>query len=255
MASKAIGKIGSFAFAVFAFLDKHPCNAFAPGNVVTAAWGKAPVTSAVFMSDGGLGQSLDPKETAIVLIEYQNEFTTEGGGLHNAVKECMVKTNMLENSSKLMNAMRDAGCLIVHLPISFEKGHEEISGAYGILSAVKEGGAFQRNSWASDFHQRMRPAHNDIVIRGKLGLCGFHSTNLDFILRQKGVKNVVLGGFLTNCCVESTMRTAYEHGYNVITLKDCTSATSVGGHEAAFEHNFGMFSTIGSSDDVIRALQ
>jgi nicotinamidase-related amidase len=36
----------------------------------------------------------------------------------------------------------------------------------------------------------------------------------------------VLAGFLTNCCVESTMRVAYEKGYNVITLTDCTAATS-----------------------------
>ena len=40
------------------------------------------------------------------------------------------------------------------------------------------------------------------MIEGKRGLCGFASTNLDFILRSKGVKTVALGGFLTNCCVE-----------------------------------------------------
>ena len=59
----------------------------------------------------------------------------------------------------------------------------------------------------------MKPAKDDIVCKGKSGLCGFHSTNLDFVLRQNNVKNVVLGGFLTNCCVESTMRSAYERGY------------------------------------------
>ncbi len=47
----------------------------------------------------------------------------------------------------------------------------------------------------------------------------------DFILRQRGIQNIALGGFLTNCCVESTMRSAYERGYNVITLKDCCAAT------------------------------
>ena len=59
----------------------------------------------------------------------------------------------------------------------------------------------------------MKPAKDDIICKGKIGLCGFQSTNLDFILRQNNVKNVVLGGFLTNCCVESTMRSAYERGY------------------------------------------
>jgi nicotinamidase-related amidase len=44
--------------------------------------------------------------------------------------------------------------------------------------------------------------YQDIVVEGKHGLCGFASTNLDFILRSRGITNVVLGGFLTNCCVE-----------------------------------------------------
>ena len=67
------------------------------------------------------------------------------------------------------------------------------------------------------------------MIEGKRGLDTFASTNLDFILRSKGIDTIVLGGFLTNCCVESTMRTGYENGYRVITLTDCVAATSPGG--------------------------
>jgi nicotinamidase-related amidase len=63
--------------------------------------------------------SLSPEETALVLIEYQNEFTTQGGGLHDAVKECMDTTGTLENSKKVMDAAREAGCTIIHVPISF----------------------------------------------------------------------------------------------------------------------------------------
>jgi len=101
----------------------------------------------------------------------------------------------------------------------------------------------------------MRPKNGDLVVKGKTGLCGFHSTNLDFLLRQNGIKNLVLGGFLTNCCVESTMRTAYEHGYVVHTLKDCCAATSIEGQEAAFEHTFGMFSIPTTSDEAISMLK
>ena len=65
--------------------------------------------------------SLKPEETAIVLIEYQNEFTTEGGALHDAVKECMEATGTLKNSRKVMDATRSAGCTIIHLPIAYEE--------------------------------------------------------------------------------------------------------------------------------------
>ena len=64
------------------------------------------------------------------------------------------------------------------------------------------------------------------MIEGKRGLDTFASTNLDFILRSKGITTIALGGFLTNCCVESTMRSGYENGYQVITLNDCVAATS-----------------------------
>lgn len=191
----------------------------------------------------------------MVLIEYQNEFTTEGGKLHDAVKACMESTNMLANSSSLMNELRSKGCKILHVPIMFDKGHNEIGASAGILSGIKEGETFVRGEFGSEFHPDMKPDEKDLVVHGKLGLCGFFSTNLDFLLRQKGVKNVVLGGFLTNCCIESTMRTAYEHGYNVYTLKDCTAATSLEAYNASFEHSFGMFSTITNSEEVKAAVE
>jgi len=198
---------------------------------------------------------LDPSETALVLIEYQNEFTTEGGALYEAVKPCLDKYQTIANSKKTMDAARMAGCTIIHVPIAFEDGHKEISGDFGILQAIKEGKTFKANEWGSAICDTMKPGPTDLICKGKSGLCGFHSTNLDFLLRQNGIKNVVLGGFLTNCCVESTMRTAYEHGYKVYTLKDCCAATSVEGQEAAFEHTFGMFSIPTTSDEVIGAVQ
>jgi len=131
---------------------------------------------------------------------------------------------------------------IIDSSVNNLKGHNEISGSYGILKGIKEGELFKAREWGSDFCELMKPAENDIVCKGKSGLCGFASTNLDFLLRQNGIKNVVLAGFLTNCCVESSMRSAYELGYNVYTVKDCCAATSIAAQDAAFEHNFGMFS-------------
>jgi hypothetical protein len=59
------------------------------------------------------------------------------------------------------------------------------------------------STWGADFEESMKPNPEDIVVKGKLGLCGFESTNLDFVLRQLRIETVALGGFLTNCCVES----------------------------------------------------
>jgi nicotinamidase-related amidase len=65
---------------------------------------------------------------------------------------------------------------------------------------------------------------------------------------------VVLAGFLTNCCVESTMRSAYERGYEVITLTDCVAGTSPEEHANAITYDYPMFSKPMSSTDFETAL-
>jgi nicotinamidase-related amidase len=196
--------------------------------------------------------SLDPATTAVVLIEYQNEFTTDGGVLHGAVAEVMDKTNMLDNTHQLVEAARAAGATIMHAPITFAAGYNELSKhPYGILKGVVDGSAFVKDSWGAAIVDSLAPQDGDIVVEGKRGLDTFASTNLDFILRSKGITTIILGGFLTNCCVESTMRTGYENGYQVITLTDCTAATSVAEHENAISYDYPMFSKPMTAAEVI----
>ncbi|HEX9128681.1 MAG TPA: isochorismatase family protein, partial [Gemmatimonadaceae bacterium] len=61
---------------------------------------------------------MDPKRTAVVLIEYQNDFTSEGGTLHDAVKPVMTSTNMLANTLETVKKARELGATIVHAPIT-----------------------------------------------------------------------------------------------------------------------------------------
>jgi len=199
--------------------------------------------------------SIDPARTAVVLIEYQNDFATEGGVLHDAVAGVMERTDMLANTTRVVTTARDRGATIMHAPIHFAEGYHELSAhPYGILAGVVEGKAFIKGGWGARIIDALTPAEGDIVIEGKRGLDTFASTNLDFILRSKGIHTVALGGFLTNCCVESTMRTAYEHGFDVVTLTDCAAATSIEAHDNAIEHDFPMFSRPMSAADFLGRL-
>lgn len=186
---------------------------------------------------------MDPKKTAVVLIEYQNDFTSPGGTLHDAVKGVMASTNMLANTVETVKQARDLGATIVFVPISFTDDYRELDpNPYGILKGVVDSKSFRKGSWGAEIVDPLKPQAKDIVIEGKRGLDGFASTNLDFILRARGIETIALGGFLTNCCVESTMRTGYEKGYQVVTLKDCTATLSEEEQRLAVEKNYPMFS-------------
>jgi nicotinamidase-related amidase len=198
----------------------------------------------------------DPKRTAVVLIEYQNDFTSEGGALHPAVREVMESTGMLENTRRLAEAARAAGATIVHAPIGYVPGYRELAlHPYGILKGVVDANAFVKGEWGAEIVDALAPQEGDVVVEGKRGLDSFATTNLDFILRGRGITTIALGGFLTNCCVESTMRTGYEKGYHVITLSDCLAATSAEEHHNAIKFDYPMFSEVMTGQAFTEALQ
>ena len=223
----------------------------------------------LFSGSAAVPPSLEPHRTAIVLVEYQNEFASPGGLLHDAVKGVMASTGMLANTVKLVDRARSAGVLVVHSPIVFSDTHAELSmNPFGILANVRAAGAFKKSGWGGAIIEALAPRPEDIVLDGKRGLDAFASSNLDFILRMRGITNVALAGFLANCCVESTcvalcdeqepycfstaclpdpflsdlvwprMRTAYEKGFNTYTLKDCVAATSQEEQDAAIRWVF-----------------
>jgi nicotinamidase-related amidase len=198
---------------------------------------------------------MDPKTTALVLIEFQNDFVKPGGAQHEAVKEVMASTGMFGHAQALASAARDRGVTVMHVPIAFAEGYPELPAEpYGILAGIVASNAFRKGSWGAEIVDELRPASGDIVVEGKRGLDCFATTNLDFILRARGISNVALAGFLTNCCVESTMRSAYERGYKVITLTDCTATLSEEEQRVATEKDFPMFSRPMTHDAFLGAI-
>lgn len=131
---------------------------------------------------------MDPKKTAVVLIEYQNDFTSEGGALHDAVKDVMEKEHMLPNTVETVEKARELGATIIHAPITFTSDYHELSPTpYGILKGVVDSKSFRKGTWGAEIVQDLAPAEQDIVVEGKRGLDAFASTNFDFILRSRGI--------------------------------------------------------------------
>lgn len=165
-------------------------------------------------------------ETAVVLIEFQNEFCKEGGKLHEGVKEEMTRQNTIENARKLAQGAREKGALVIHSPFVFNPEFFEAHQMQGIVKAAAEGEAFREGTWGASIIDEMQPAPEDEVVAGKCTLCGFSHTNLQEILDKHNIKNVCVAGFLSNVCVESTARSAYDKGYRVVIAKDATGCNS-----------------------------
>ena len=166
------------------------------------------------------------KETAVVLIEFQNELCKEGGKLHDGVKGEIDRQNTIPNAVKLSEGARKKGALVIHSPFVFNEKYFKDHQMLGIVKAVADGDAFREGTWGAEIIDELKPQEGDKVVGGKCTLCGFNKTNLDELLNEGNIKNVVIGGFLTNFCVESTARTAYDRGYGVTIMKDATAATS-----------------------------
>ncbi len=198
---------------------------------------------------------MDPASTALLLVEYQNDFATEGGNLHGSVAEVMATNGMLQKSARIAQAARDCGVTVIHAPLGFEPGHEEIAGAsYGILKGVVDTNSFAVDSWGVQIIDSMKPDPADVILTDKRSLDAFNTTNLEFVLNSRQIKTLAIAGFLTNCCIESTMRTAYERGYEVLPVVDCMAATSQEEHDMAITHNFPRFSQPLNHDEFLQAL-
>ncbi len=195
------------------------------------------------------------KETAVILIEFQNEFCKEGGKLFDGVKDEIARQSTIPNAVRLAEGAREKGALVIHTPFVF---NEEYFGEHkmeGIVKAVADGDAFREGTWGAEIIDEMKPKEGDKLVDGKSTLCGFNNTNLEKILKKANIKNVVIGGFLTNFCVESTARTAYDKGYGVTVIKDATAANSSDDQNYVEEKIFPLLGQTLSVDQLLSQLE
>jgi len=188
------------------------------------------------------------------MIEYQNEFCTVGGGLYESVRESMEETGMLEHSAAAASEARRQGALIVHAPLTGGSGADGHHNQHlGIMRSLSFNRQFLPGSWGAAICIPVEA--DDVVLANKKGLDAFAGTQLEALLRARGVETVVLCGFLANVCVESTMRTAYELGFHTITLHDCVAATSAQALLSSTQLTYRHFSESMSSTAWVEGLR
>lgn len=207
-----------------------------------------------------------PKEkTAVVLIEPQNDFLSPGGTMYTYIADQLKKRNVIQNLVRLTEGARAKGVKLFYCPFQpFKKGFPELKpggpgrdGLRGIECEMKADwgtGAWLEGTPGPEIVTPLTPKDGDIIIRGKLTLDAFHSTALNYLLRANEIEHVAFCGFHTNWCVESSARSAYDHGYRVIVVSDCTGTDTAREQEYAEQVIFPKIGKVMTSAEFLESI-
>lgn len=150
--------------------------------------------------------SFPPNKTALVLIEYQNEWVSQQGDLRNhVVVEQKPFEDAIERSKTVLALARKKGFSIIHVTLQPDDQYLAFGQAkYGMRHAI-----VQKRTWLDfqgEIHPDFTPRENEHLITERVGASAFSGSNLDSFLRNNGIINLLLIGFATHVCVESTLR-------------------------------------------------
>jgi nicotinamidase-related amidase len=179
--------------------------------------------------------TLDPR-TALVVIDLQKGIV----GLETAHPTA----DVVARSATLADAFRAKGLPVVLVHV--------VDGAPGRNEAPAGSGGQPPADWA-DIVPELGPREGDIVVT-KRTWGAFHGTDLDLRLRRAGVTQVVLTGVATSIGVESTARSAYEHGYHVTIATDAVTDMNADAHRNSVERIFPRLGETDTTEAIIKLL-
>ncbi len=191
--------------------------------------------------------------TALVILDGQNDFLSEGGVLHEAIRAKEGEPSLLEKLNTLIARARDCGMTIINTRITFSEGYPEAGeDPYGIFAAVKETGGFIEGSWGAETAEGLDVQPDDLVFE-KHGMSAFLNPEFEAQLKQRGITKLILAGLLTDACVECTMRAAYDKGYEVLAVDEAIAALDPSKHRSTVDNSFPLFSKATSTEELAAA--
>lgn len=164
------------------------------------------------------------RNTAILFIEFQNEWLSEKGLLFQKLIE---DEALLENAKKRayewLNKGRESSAKIIHVLMSPDKKYNVLGDAkFGLRAAIPKAMTWQGGN--ADIYPDFKPENGEHLITERTGASAFAGSNLDSYLRNNKIDKLFLCGFATHVCIESTLREAHDKGYTVYVASDATAA-------------------------------
>lgn len=217
--------------------------------------------------------TIDLAKTAAIVVDMQNDFAAKGGMFDRAGIDISVTRAAIEPTTRALAAMRQARIGVIYLKMGYLPDLSDLGGpdapnrikhsplAVGTSVTAPDGSKSRiliRDTWNTDILDELKPKADDVILY-KTRYSGFYRTDLDAILKVRGVQSLIFTGATTCVCVDSTIRDAMFRDYSCVLLRDCTgepigNQTARSNHEAALLTIQLLFGWVSSSANLIRAL-
>ena len=200
-----------------------------------------------------LEEKVDPKHSALLVVDVQNYFCHLEGFLARQGRDLSAKQQMMNKLVALLSEARTEKLTVIFIrqtrsdrtmsPVGQEQRRRMFPG-------VSED-ALQDGSWETEFYE-VAPQPDECLVT-KHRYSAFADTNLDLILRSLGIKTLIMTGVATNVCVESTARDGFMKDYYIVFVSDCTATDNIENHEATLRNIQTYFGIVATSKEVIEA--
>lgn len=179
--------------------------------------------------------------TALLVVHLQEDIVAEGTAFGSVFAAEAAARDVVKHANAAMQAVRDNGGLVVALRIAFAPDHSDLRPTLPLLQMVEQAGCLKEGTAGAELVPDLAVEDDDLVITHKRP-GPFADSDLEDVLRSRGIENVIVCGVATNASVEGAVRQAADLGFQVVVLTDATSAADGATHEAALG-SMGLFAT------------
>ncbi len=204
-----------------------------------------------------LGERLNPAHTALLIIDMQKDFCTDGFAASKAKRPLAAAQSIIPRIQKILAAARESGVLVCHVGFWTYPEHMSDSGPW-LTQRRRATNASDKiaiaHSEGAEFIRELEPAEDEICIH-KHRYSAFKGTDLEMILRAHDIRTVVPTGISTNVCVESTLRDAFESTFYVCVPENACASWDMELHAATMKTVNARFGLVTDIDTVAEIWQ